>query len=70
MDSTLNRTKKYLAYFGKSFFRDKIALTFMLLIFLTLCGVIYVAILPDKSSGSNSQPQPSNSTTLLSYGFI
>jgi hypothetical protein len=48
MDGTLNRTKKYLAYFGRSFFRDKIALTFMCLICLTIVGIIVVATLPDK----------------------
>jgi hypothetical protein len=49
MDTTLGRTKKYLAYFGRSFFRDKVAISFLLLIFLTLCGIIAVAILPNKN---------------------
>jgi hypothetical protein len=41
MDGTMQRTKKYLAYFGKSFFRDKIAITLILLIILTIIGIIY-----------------------------
>jgi len=49
MDSTLNRTKKYLAYFGRSFYRDKIALTLMCLICLTIAGIIAVATLPNKN---------------------
>lgn len=49
MDSTLSRTKKYLAYFGKSFFKDKVAISFILLIVLSILGIILVAILPDKS---------------------
>lgn len=48
MEGTLNRTKKYLAYFGRSFFRDKIALTLMCLICATIVGIIIVARLPDK----------------------
>ena len=48
MDGTLNRTKKYLAYFGRSFFRDKIALALMCLICATIVGIIIVARLPNK----------------------
>ena len=54
MDSTLNRTKKYLAYFGRSFFRDKIALTLMCLICATIAGIIVVATLPDKKDQKKS----------------
>jgi hypothetical protein len=41
MDSTMSRTKKYLSYFGKSFFRDKIAITLVILILLAIAGIIY-----------------------------
>jgi hypothetical protein len=44
MDGTLNRTKKYLAYFGRSFLRDKIAVTLMCLICATIIAIIYVEI--------------------------
>jgi len=37
----MSRTKKYLAYFGKSFFKDKVAMSFMILIILTFVGIIY-----------------------------
>ncbi len=60
MDTTMNRTKKYLAYFGKSFFRDKIAITFVLLIVLTLIAIIYAAILPDKNERTESVLPQSN----------
>jgi len=54
MDSTMTRTKRYLAYFGRSFFRDKVAISFLLLILATLIGIIIVAIIPEKSSSSSS----------------
>lgn len=53
MDGTLNRTKKYLAYFGRSFLRDKIAVTFMCLICATIIAIIYVKIeipIPEKTT--------------------
>eukprot|EP00347_Sterkiella_histriomuscorum_P010134 403377471 len=48
MDSTMTRTKRYLTYFGRSFFKDKVAVTFLLLILGCLIGIIIVAILPYK----------------------
>ena len=48
MDSTMTRTKKYLAYFAKSFFKDKVAISMILLIVLALVGIIAVAVLPGK----------------------
>lgn len=50
MDGTMDRTKKFLTYFGRSFFRDKIALCFLIMIVLTIAAIIYVAILPNKNS--------------------
>ena len=56
MDSTMTRTKRYLAYFGRSFFRDKVAISFLLLIVATLVGIIIVAIIPEKTSTVSSTP--------------
>ncbi len=50
MDGTMNRTKKFLAYFGRSFFKDKIAILLMLLILATIAAIIYVATLPSNSN--------------------
>lgn len=44
----MTRTKKYLAYFGRSFLKDKVAITFILLILVCIIGIIVVAILPSK----------------------
>ena len=52
MDSTMTRTKRHLAYFGRSFFRDKVALSFLLLIVSTIIAIIYVGTLPDKSTSA------------------
>ncbi len=49
MDSTMTRTRRYLAYFGRSFFKDKVALMFLFLIVVTLVAIIIVAAIPDKS---------------------
>lgn len=53
MDTTMQRTKKYLVYFGRSFCKDKVAISFMLLILLTICGIIFVATLPAKGSAKS-----------------
>lgn len=50
MDSTMTRTKKYLAYFGRSFLKDKVAMMFLFLIFVTLISIIVVAIVPSKNN--------------------
>ena len=48
MESTMTRTKKYLAYFSLNFCKDKVALSFLLLIVLIICGIVTIAILPEK----------------------
>ena len=48
LDSTMKRTQKYLNYFGKSFLKDPVTLTMIVLIVLTLIGVIIVQFLPSK----------------------
>lgn len=50
----MTRTKRYLAYFGRSFFRDKVALSFLFLIVVTLIGIIIVAIIPAKNKNLQS----------------
>ena len=49
LDTTMERTKKYLQYFGRSFWRDPVTLTMLFLILATLIGVIVVFTLDDKS---------------------
>ena len=49
MDSTMTRTKRYLAYFGRGFLRDKVAVTFLLLILACVIGIIVVLVLPSKN---------------------
>lgn len=49
MDSTMTRTKRHLAYFSKSFLRDKVAISFLLLIVCTIIAIIYVGTLPNKN---------------------
>jgi|LauGreDrversion4_2_1035121.scaffolds.fasta_scaffold227808_3 hypothetical protein len=67
MDSTMNRTKKYLAYFGKSFLKDKVALTMILLIIVTLSGIIWAMTLDPK--GSETPPAPSPNVTSAYYTY-
>lgn len=50
MDSTMARTKKYLSYFSKSFFNDKVAISFLILIILTSIAIIAVLFMPAKDS--------------------
>ena len=52
MEGTLARTKKYLQYFHKSFFNDKVAMSFLFLIVLTVIAIIAVAIMPPKGEGN------------------
>ena len=49
LDSTMERTKKYLQYFGRSFWRDPVTLTMLFLILATIVGIIVVQSLDDKS---------------------
>ena len=57
LDSTLKRTQKYLKYFGKSFCRDPVTLTMMILIVLVLAGVIVVQFLPKKEKDKSTFDQ-------------
>lgn len=52
MDTTMNRTKKYLSYFGKSFLKDKIAITMICLILFTIVGIIVVLAKGKKEDNS------------------
>ena len=55
----MTRTKKYLRYFGASFFQDRTAVTLMCLIFLTIVGICVVWFaLPDKN-----EPAPAPAAT-------
>ena len=50
MEGTLQRTKKHLRYFGKSFCKDKIAISLMGLIILTILAIGFVWFyVPDQS---------------------
>jgi len=53
MDTTMNRTKKYLSYFGKSFLKDKIAITMICLILFTIVGIIVVLAKGKKEDDSS-----------------
>jgi len=44
MEGTMSRTRKYLAYFGRSFLRDKVALFFLFLIIATIIAIIYLEV--------------------------
>jgi len=55
MDGTLTRTKRYLSYFGKSFFRDKVVLFLLTLIALAVVGNIVVATLTNKKYNHHQQ---------------
>ena len=48
MEGTLARTKKYLQYFHKSFLNDKVAISFLILIVLTLIAIIAVALMDKR----------------------
>lgn len=63
MDSTMNRTKKYLAYFGKSFLRDKLVISLLILIFCTIGAIIGVACINGDTSDTGSSDSTTNSTT-------
>ena len=52
IESTLSRTKTRIKYFQKSFFRDKIAVTLVVLILITIVGAVTVLILPGKETSS------------------
>ncbi len=45
----MTRTKKYLQYFSKSFFNDKVAISFLILIILTSIAIIAVLFMPSKN---------------------
>lgn len=55
MDSTMTRTKRYLVYFGKSFCKDKVVMFMLFLIFLTIVGIIIVAVMPAKNITVSSE---------------
>jgi hypothetical protein len=55
MEGTLARTKKYLQYFHKSFWNDKVAISFLILIILTIIAIIAVAIMPSKEERNRKQ---------------
>ena len=48
IDTTLQRTKKHLKYFSKSFCQDKTALTLMFMIFVVSVAIIVVANMEGK----------------------
>lgn len=54
MDTTMNRTKKYLGYFGKSFLKDKIAITMICLILFCVVGIIVVLAKGKKEEDNSS----------------
>ena len=45
----MSRTKKLVDGFKSNFIKDKVALVLMLLIFVTLCAMVYAFTLEDKS---------------------
>ena len=53
IEGTLSRTKTRIQYFQKSFFRDKIAVTLLLLILLAIVGAVTVLILPGNDESSD-----------------
>jgi hypothetical protein len=46
----MQRTKKYLVYFGRSFCKDKVVLTLLFLILSTIGAIIAVASMSGNSS--------------------
>lgn len=65
MEGTLVRTKKYLAFFAKSFCTDKVALCLFCLILITAVMIIVALNLSDKVPAP--EPTPVNGTSYLSY---
>ena len=49
IEGTLARTKTRIKYFQKSFFKDKVALTLVILIILAAAGCIATLFLPEKT---------------------
>jgi hypothetical protein len=63
MDSTMQRTKKYLAYFGKSFLRDKVVITLLVMILCMIGAIIGVACFGGNSSSNGSSTTDPNANT-------
>lgn len=48
IENTLSKTKGKVAYFKKSFMRDKLAISLVCLIFLASAGAIAILVMPGK----------------------